>query len=98
MKRLFFVKYTLREVLFGWNQIGDKFGEDDAILLPKLFYEANQPERVSERAEGGGRRTLLLQVTPVNLHAHVVVAPGIFGMQRPYSPVHVPSYQLAARG
>ena len=54
--------------------------EEDAMLLPKLFYEAN--ERASERAEGGGRRTLLLQVTPVNLHAHVVVvAPSIFGMR-----------------
>ena len=45
------------------------------MLLPELFYEAN--ERASERAEGDGRWTLLLHVTPVNLDAHVVVAPGI---------------------
>ena len=50
------------------------------MLLPELFYEAN--ERASERAEGGGRWTLPLHVTPVNLDAHVVVAPGISGMRQ----------------
>ena len=55
------------------------------MLLPELFYEAN--ERASERAEGDGRCTLLLHVTPVNLDAHVVVAPGISGMRQGVAPI-----------
>ena len=55
------------------------------MLLPELFYEANKSS--SERAEGGGRRTLPLHVSPVNLDAHVVVAPGIFGMRIGVAPI-----------
>ena len=60
-------------------------GEEDAMLLPELFYEAN--ERVSERADGGGRLTLMLLVTPVNLNAHVVVAPCISCMHQGVAPI-----------
>ena len=79
MKRLQLVEYPLREVLFGWIRIGDMLGEEDAMLLPEVFYETDQ--RARERAEGCGRRTLILQVSPVNLDAHVIVAPGILGMR-----------------
>ena len=85
MQRLQLVVYPRRDVLFGWKQIGDKLGEEDAMLLPELFYEANQG--ASERAKDGGRRTILLQLTPVNLHVHVVVAPGIAGMRQEVAPV-----------
>ena len=85
MQRLQLVVYPRRDVLFGWKQIGDKLGEEDAMLLPELFYESNQ--RASERAEGGGRLTLPLHVSPVNLDAHVVVAPGIPGMRQGVAPM-----------
>ena len=55
------------------------------MLLPELFYEAN--ESAGERAEGGGRRTLPLHVSPVNLDAHVVVAPCIPGMRQGVAPM-----------
>ena len=55
------------------------------MFLPELCYEAN--ESASEHAEGGGRRTLPLHVSPVNLNAHVVVAPGIFGMRIVVVPI-----------
>ena len=55
------------------------------MLLPELFYEAN--ERPSERTEGDGRCTLMLHVTPVNLDAHVVVAAGISGMRQGVVPM-----------
>ena len=61
MKRLQRVVYPLREVRFGWEQIGDMLGEEDATLLPELFCESNQ--RASERAEDGGLRTLTLLVS-----------------------------------
>ena len=38
MKRLQLVEYPLREVLFGWKQIGDMLGEENPMLLPELFY------------------------------------------------------------
>ncbi len=50
---------------------------------PKLTYETDQSS--GEGAEGGGRRTLSLHVTPVNLSAHVVVAPGISSMRQAVS-------------
>ena len=93
------VEYPLREVLLSWKQIGDMLGEVDAMLLPELFNETDQS--ASERAEGRGRRTLLLHVSPVNLDAHVIVAPGISGMRQGVaskltSPV--PFIQIRGRG
>ena len=85
MNRLQLVVHPLRDVLFGWKQIGDMLGEENPMLLPELFYEAN--ESASERAEGGGPRTLPLHVSPVNLNAHVVVAPGIPGMRIGVAPM-----------
>ena len=55
------------------------------MLLPEFFYETNK--RASERAKGGGRWTLLLHVTPVNLDAHVVVATCISGMRQGVAPI-----------
>ena len=55
------------------------------MLLPELFYEAN--ERASKRAEGDGRCTILLHVTPVNFDAHAVVAPGKSGMRQGVAPI-----------
>ena len=69
MNRLHLVVYPLRDVLFGWKQIGDMLGEDNPMLLPELFYETNQ--RASDRAAGGGRRTLLLHVSPAVLAPHL---------------------------
>ena len=77
--RLQLVVYPLRHVLLGRKQICGEFFEVDPMFLPELCYEAN--ESASERAEGSGRRTLPLHVSPVNLDAHVVVAAGIFGMR-----------------
>ena len=59
------------------------------MLCPKLTYETDQSscECAALCAEGGGRRTLSLHVTPVNLRAHVVVAPGISGMRQAVSSV-----------
>ena len=65
MKRLHLVVCLLRDELCDRNFIGNRLGEEDAMLIPELFYETN--ECASEGAKGGGRRTLLLQVTPVNL-------------------------------
>ena len=75
MNRLQLVVYPPRDVLLGWKQIGGVLFEENPMFLPELCYEAN--ESASERAEGSGRRTLPLHVSPVNLDAHVVVAPGI---------------------
>ena len=79
MNRLQRVKYPLCEVLFTWKQIGDMLDEEDVMLLPEVFYETYQ--RANERAKGCRRRTLTLQVhvSPVDLNAHVIVAPGILG-------------------
>ena len=51
----------------------------------ELTYETDQSSY--ECAEGGGRRALSLHVTPVNLRAHVVVAPGISCMRQAVSSV-----------
>ena len=42
MNRLQLVVYPLRDVLLGWKQIGDILGEENPMLLPELFYEANE--------------------------------------------------------
>ena len=42
MNRLQLVVYPLRVVLFGWKQICDMLGEENPMLLPELFYEANE--------------------------------------------------------
>ena len=55
------------------------------MFYESVFYESNQI--ASERAEGGRRRTLPLHVSPVNLNAHVVVAPGIPGMRIGVAPM-----------
>ena len=80
MNRLQLVVYPLCDVLFGLKQIGGMLGEEKPMLLPEVFYESDQ--RASERADGCGRRTLTLHVSPVNLDAHVIVAPGIPGMRQ----------------
>ena len=85
MNRLQLVVYPLRHVLLGRKQIGGQFFEENPMFLPELCYEAN--ESASERAEGGGRRTLPLHLSPVNLDAHVAVAPGIFGMRIGVAPI-----------
>ena len=82
MNGLQLVEYSLCEVLSHWKQIGDKLGEEVAMLVPKVIYESDQPERASERADSCGRRTLTLHVSPVNPNAHVIVAPGIPGMRQ----------------
>ena len=85
MNRRQLVVYPLYDLLFGWKQIGDMLGEENPMLLPELLYEAN--ESASERAEGGGRRTFPLHVSPVNLDAHDVVAAGISGMRQGVAPI-----------
>ena len=85
MNRLQLVVYPLRHVLLGWKQIGGVLFEENPMFLPELCYEAN--ESASERAEGGGRRTPPLHVSPVNLDAHVIVASGIFGMRIGVVPI-----------
>ena len=55
------------------------------MLIPELFNETNECANVG--AESDGRRTLLLQVTPVNLLTHVAVAPGISGMCQGPAPM-----------
>ena len=42
MNRLQLVVYPLCDVLFRWKQIGDMLGEENPMLLPELFYEANE--------------------------------------------------------
>ncbi len=54
--------------------------EEEAMLRPELTWKTNQSS--SERADGGGRRTFTLHVTPANLSAHVVVASGILRMRQ----------------
>ena len=49
MNRLQLVEYPLLEVLFTGKEIGDKLGEEGAMLLPEVFYETDQ--RASKRAE-----------------------------------------------
>jgi hypothetical protein len=53
------------------------------MLCSNLTYETDQSS--SECAEGGGWRTHTLHVTPVNLSAHVVVAPGKSSMRQAVS-------------
>ena len=55
------------------------------MLSPELFNEGNKRPR--KRTDGGGRCTLMLHVTPVNLDAHVVVAAGISGMRQGVVPI-----------
>ena len=55
------------------------------MLIPELFNETNECANVG--AESDGRRTRLLQVTPVNLLTHIVVAPGISGMCQGPAPI-----------
>ena len=67
------------------------------MLPPELFYEANKRPR--KRTEGGGRCTLMLHVTPVNLDAHVVVAAGISGMRQGVVPILTsPGLFIPSRG
>ena len=53
------------------------------MLCPDLTYESDQSS--SEGAEGRGRRTFALHITPVNFGAHVVVASGILRMRQAIS-------------
>jgi hypothetical protein len=53
------------------------------MLCPDLTYESDQS--ASEGAEGRGRRTFALHITPVNFGAHVVVASGILRMRQAIS-------------
>jgi hypothetical protein len=78
MCRLQLVVYPLRDILPRREQVGFMLGEEEAMFRPELTYETNQSS--SERANGGGRRTITLHVTPVNLSAHGVVVSCILRM------------------
>ncbi len=69
-------------------------GEQEAMLSPDLTYETDQSS--SEGAEGRGRRTFAIHITPVNLCAHVVVASGIQRMRQAVSAEATSSVHLIA--
>ena len=94
MNRLQLVVYPLRDVLFGWKQIGDMLGEENLMLMPELFYEANEraPVNVPRVADDGHSPFMSRQSTLMPMLLLLPAYPACAKVQRPCQciPVHVP--------